>query len=364
MSIKRIASGKYQARFHAPGGKHPQRTFDRKRDAEAWLAEQKRSIRLSSYVDTRLGKMKLSEVFDEFLTTKAHLAPKSLADYHSLWSCHLQSTFALLPLESITFNLVQKWAHAAVTGPRAYTSATRINKAQELLSAVLHHAVDNQYLARNPLVKSNGNVAKVVSRKVDRRRPKRFLTPDELMRLAGNCGRYESLVLVAGVCGLRWGELVGLQARDVDLDSMTLTVTRSITEVSGRFSTKSTKSGQSRQIRIPEFLRDRLAEQIEASFPAALVFANKNGKPLSNNNFRRDCFEPAVKAAGLGHLTPKDLRDTAASIAISGGASVLAVANMLGHADSSITMRIYAHLFSSDQDLLAEAISRKFADSA
>jgi integrase len=364
VSIKRISSGKYQARFHAPGGKHPQKTFDLKRDAEAWLAEQRRSIRLNTYVDTRMGKIKLSEVFEEFINTKSHLAPKSLADYQSLWSCHLQSTFALLPLEAITFNLVQKWAHAAVTGPKAYTSATRINKAQELLSAVLHHAVDNQYLARNPLVKSNGTVAKVVSYKVDRKRPKRFLDPEELMRLASCCGRYECMVLVAGVCGLRWGELVGLQVRDVDLNSMTLTVTRSVTEVSGRFSTKSTKSGQSRQIRIPDFLSERLAQQIAGKFPSALVFPNKNGKPLSNNNFRRDFFEPAVKQAGLGHLTPKDLRDTAASIAISGGASVLAVANMLGHSDPSITMRIYAHLFSSDQDLLAKAISGKFINCA
>ena len=68
--------------------------------------------------------------------------------------------------------------------------------------------------------------------------------------------------------------------------------------------------------------------------------------------------------AGIERLTPKDLRDTAASIAISSGANVRAVSNMLGHTDPSVTLRIYTHLFNDDQDILANAIGEKFAKSA
>jgi integrase len=80
--------------------------------------------------------------------------------------------------------------------------------------------------------------------------------------------------------------------------------------------------------------------------------------------YLHDFFRPAIVAAGIERLTPKDLRDTAASIAISSGANMRAVSNMLGHADPSVTLRIYTHLFSDDQEMLANAIGEKFAKSA
>ena len=94
------------------------------------------------------------------------------------------------------------------------------------------------------------------------------------------------------------------------------------------------------------------------------LFSNNKGKPLSGQNFVRDYLEPAILASGIERITPKDLRDTAASIAISSGANVLAVSNMLGHSDPSVTLRIYAHLFNDDQEILANAIGEKFDKSA
>ena len=49
-----------------------------------------------------------------------------------------------------------------------------------------------------------------------------------------------------------------------------------------------------------------------------------------NSNFRRDSFDAATAALGLT-VTPHNLRDTAASLAIQAGASVVAVARLLGH---------------------------------
>jgi hypothetical protein len=47
-----------------------------------------------------------------------------------------------------------------------------------------------------------------------------------------------------------------------------------------------------------------------------------------------------------------------ASLAVSAGGSVLALARMLGHEDPSLTLRTYADLFDSDPDALADVLDQ------
>jgi integrase len=70
-------------------------------------------------------------------------------------------------------------------------------------------------------------------------------------------------------------------------------------------------------------------------------------------DFRHRFFDPAVQRAGLAPLTPHDLRDTAASLAVAAGASVKAVQRMLGHASAAMTLDVYAGLF--DEELIEVA---------
>jgi len=65
-------------------------------------------------------------------------------------------------------------------------------------------------------------------------------------------------------------------------------------------------------------------------------------------------FDPAIKASGLPRVTIHDLRHTAASLAISSGANIKAVSRLLGHADASMTLRIYSHAFEDDLIKLSE----------
>jgi len=70
-------------------------------------------------------------------------------------------------------------------------------------------------------------------------------------------------------------------------------------------------------------------------------------------NMRRDWFDAAATSAGLEGLTPHELRHTAASLAVSAGANVLAVQRMLGHSKPSVTLDVYSDLFDSDLDDLS-----------
>jgi hypothetical protein len=57
-------------------------------------------------------------------------------------------------------------------------------------------------------------------------------------------------------------------------------------------------------------------------------------------------------------VTPHDLRHTAASLAVSAGGNVLALARMLGHEDPSLTLRTYADLFDPDLNALADVLDQ------
>jgi integrase len=73
-------------------------------------------------------------------------------------------------------------------------------------------------------------------------------------------------------------------------------------------------------------------------------------------HFRRRHFDPAASAVGLARLVPHELRHTAASLAISAGASIKGVQAMLGHASATLTLDRYGHLFPNELDAVADRL--------
>ena len=62
--------------------------------------------------------------------------------------------------------------------------------------------------------------------------------------------------------------------------------------------------------------------------------------------------------AGVGHTTPHDLRRTFGSLARLGGADLRYVQKAMGHASITTTSRIYAHLYNTEPDQVAQGIDR------
>jgi integrase len=61
-------------------------------------------------------------------------------------------------------------------------------------------------------------------------------------------------------------------------------------------------------------------------------------------------------------LTPHELRHTAASLAVSAGASVKSVQRMLGHASAAMTLDVFSGLFEDDLDAVADRLDAARAD--
>jgi len=62
------------------------------------------------------------------------------------------------------------------------------------------------------------------------------------------------------------------------------------------------------------------------------------GDVTRNHNFQSRVFAPAAAFIGMPGLTPHDLRHTAASLALQGGANIKAVQRMLGQAFAAMTL--------------------------
>jgi integrase len=91
------------------------------------------------------------------------------------------------------------------------------------------------------------------------------------------------------------------------------------------------------------------------------VFTTITGKTLRDLNYRRDVLDRAAADAGWAGLTPHELRHTAASLAVSAGASVRGVQRMLGHANAAMTLDVYAGLFYTDLDAVADRVAESVA---
>ena len=70
----------------------------------------------------------------------------------------------------------------------------------------------------------------------------------------------------------------------------------------------SPRSHQCRSVPVPRSLRDALADACAGKVPADLVFTAPRGGVLMLRNWWRRAFDPALKAAALGELTPHELR--------------------------------------------------------
>ena len=158
--------------------------------------------------------------------------------------------------------------------------------------------------------------------------------------------------------GLRRGEAAGLMWSDFDFDGGTLTVQRNVTYVPGsglQIGTPKTDSSI-RVLPVPAALICNLKKwQKEQAAPhgstliGAYTFADIKDpfSPIRPDRITQ-WLRRFEKEHGLKEVSPHDLRHTAATLLLSGGANVKAVQEILGHADSSTTLNFYTAAIKED----------------
>jgi integrase len=171
-----------------------------------------------------------------------------------------------------------------------------------------------------------------------------------------------SLVLLLGVGGLRWGEAIALRVCDIDFLRRRIELHRNAVCVGGVFHAGSLKSNKSRAVVLPAFVMDALAGSAAGKGREELLWCSRAGHYLRAPAGPHCCLASAVARCQLTdetfpRITAHDLRHTAASLAMSAGANPKVVQRTLGHASAAMTLDVYADLFESDLDAVAQSVA-------
>jgi len=157
---------------------------------------------------------------------------------------------------------------------------------------------------------------------------------------------------IAAYCGLRWGELLALRRRDTDLRNRTISVMHQIREVPKGFEETAPKTEAGiRKVVIPKVIQPALSAFLKGREQDDFLFLSSAGTHIRRSNWAAflggkrsklgDTTGVYQEANWPSHLTWHSLRHFAATFWLQSGVSIVDVSEMLGHADTSITMRIY-----------------------
>ncbi len=336
-------SKRYRSRYRDAGGRQHEKRFKRRVDAQRWLDEQTSAIVTQTWTAPERGRVTVEAWAEQWLAAQTGLKPSTLYRYRSLLRAQLLPRWGRHRLADVTHAEVAAWVAQLVAGGLAPAT---VRQAHRVLALILTLAVRDGRIPRNP--------AAGVPLPRARRNEPRFLTREEVERLADAAGEYGDVVRLLAYTGLRFGEMAALRVRRVDFLRKRLTVAESATEVGGTVEYGTPKTHQQRTVPIPAVLVEPLSRRCEGKGRDDLVLTSPGGAVLRSGNFRRRFFDPAARAAGLEDLSPHDLRHTAASLLVASGANVKAVQRMLGHASAAMTLDVYSGLFDDDLGALAE----------
>ncbi|MCU1356369.1 MAG: Integrase, Lambda phage type [Acidimicrobiales bacterium] len=351
-SIKKRMTAGGQTRWDARvriGAKVITKTHRTRELAQTWARQQEDAARSGEWSDPSLAKQSLADYGAAWIDTRRvrqgqPLAPRTKEVYIDLLERRMESIGAV-ELRHLTPEVVRKWYADQPPGP--YTA-----KGYRLLRSICATAVDDGILRRQPCRIDGGG------RESSPERP--LITPDELASLVQAADpRLRALVLLAGWCGLRSGELLALERRHFDLLHRVVHVDQSVQSLKGQGRTLlPTKSdaGQ-RAVDMPVLVAEactvHLHEYVTAP-PTSPFAVGRSKRPVQPRTLWR-WWNDARVATGLGHYHFHDLRHAAGTMAAWTGATQAEIQARLGQASGAAAAR-YQHAAKERNRDLADAL--------
>lgn len=345
---------RWRARYVDDDGREHEKLFGRKADAQKWLDNQVSDQVTGTWTDPAMSAITFGTMAERWIATKATRSPKTVAGYRSILDTIVLPKWRDVPLRDVRYDDLQVWitglsADGSVRFEGTGLSASRVRQTHQLVGAVLKFAVRAKHLPANPA--DGMDLPRLPETE------QRYLTHDQLHRVAVASGHLRTLVLLLGYCGLRFGEAAALQVADVDVTARRIRVRRSVTYVRKTGLVEGpTKNHSSRTVPVPEFVARLLATEMGDRDGSALVFTSARGGGYLTLGQARYTFQKATAAIdGCDGVRLHDLRHTCASLAISAGANVKVVQRLLGHKTAVLTLDRYGHLMPDDLDAVADA---------
>jgi integrase len=331
-----------------------------RKEAEAELARLLNDAHKGAHIN--VSNLTVEAWLWRWLDGKHDLSPVTRERYQDTIAKGIVPDLGEIELQKLKPIHVKTWLTKMVTsGSRTSgpLSARTVRNSYLVLHGALKEAVKLDLLARN--VADAVTPPKVEADEVE------ILNANQITALlkALTGSRLRPIAALALATGMRRGELLALSWQDVDLDKAALKVERSLEQTKAGLRFKSPKTRHSRRtVSLPPsavaMLGQHRKDQLELRFqlgmgkhePGALVFCNHDGAPISPNSFS------VVWGRTVPQVTFHALRHTHASALIAGGVDVVTISRRLGHSSPTITLSVYAHLFSEIDTKAAAAIEK------
>ena len=347
-SISKRANGSWLGQVTIDG-KRVSKTFRIRKDAQDWINSTTRQVKQGlTYESTRTT---VDELLTEWLKMKtSNSRPSTGEQYRRMARLYISPVLGgvkLQELSPVKIQALYRDLEASGTGKRTV----------ELVHTVIHgflaHALKMGYVAQNWAVMVEVPRPEKSEMAVwDESQVSRFLT----------MFRDDPFYRLVFATGMRRGELIGLQWKDVDWKTGMIHVRRQVYHPEGGgfiFQPPKTERGK-RAIRLGTGLLEALRKHYQETVPLMkaiagndwqeydLVFPSSKGTPRNGYNVSK-AFHDAAELAGLPVIRFHDIRHTAASIMLLHGEPPVRVAAILGQS-VAILLSTYAHYIQDDQE--------------
>lgn len=331
------------------GGQRRSRSFETKDAAHAHLGKIARAKLDGTHINSH--RITFGEYGDQWVQTQIHQRASTREQMESRWRLHIRPALGHMLLTEITPKDIQSAVlHWATRAEPLAPSTIQVTYAYT--SAVFKAAVRDRLISRSPCEKINKpalNRDKVVP-----------LTTEQVMTIADRIApRFRSFVLLAAATGMRSGELTGLTTDRLRWgDPLSIRIDRQLTNTTPTWGRPKTDKSD-RTVTVDDTAAGMLRYHILLWPPTrhGLIFTGDKGGPLARTTIAK-AWERATEGMELPDRSgPHALRHYHASLLINAGISVTAVADRLGHQDSTETLRTYAHLWPNDEARSRDAIA-------
>jgi integrase len=338
-----------------------------KRDAQTKLTEMLGSIDKDQFVEP--SKITVAEFVrgrvDQW-ESSGEITARTAGRYRELVENQIVPHLGAKLLQKLRPLDIETWHTTLRTSGRADgkggLAARTVGHAHRLLGSALRDAVRNEVLVKNVIADKSAPKVGDTEMAIIRDAPAfiKLVRGDDLFVPA----------MIALFGGLRLGEVLALRQSRVDLSRKMIEVRETIEQTVKhgiRLKPPKSKAGR-RDITLPDFLVEVLrkfrTEQLETRMKLgagklpndALLFGGITGELPSQKYYSR-LWSDLAEQIGMPEITFHSLRHTHASMLISEGVDVVTISKRLGHAKPDVTLRIYAHLFATDDSKAAAAIN-------
>ena len=326
--------------------KSTKRGFAPKREAEEWL----RNFLITQKADFDMKFEDFWKIYCADMETR--LREHTMRTKKYIVELKILPYFGNKRVNDITAADIRQWQNELI---KMGYSPTYLKTINNQLSAIFNYAVRYYDLKSNPCAKA-GSMGKSKAEEMD------FWTGEEFRKFIDSVMNkrlsYMAFMILYWT-GMRLGELLALNPKDVDLEKRTISITKSYQRLGKKDVITPPKTSKSKRvITIPEFLAADIKDYMDSLYD---LQEDDRLFPITKYYLEHE-MQRGIKESGVKRIRVHDLRHSHASMLIELGFSPLEIANRLGHEKVETTLNTYAHLYPNKQTKLAERLDSEYRE--